>query len=116
MQSTWRSTTAGILDIIAGVWALCVVVILFIAGGVTSIIPDIPSWIATVLFSISIPIIILAVLAVAGGISNILRKSWGFALTGSLAAFFCSFTFFFWGFMLGVVAIVLTAVGRSEFK
>jgi hypothetical protein len=116
MQGTWRTTTAGILDIIAGVWALCVVIVLFIVGGITSIIPDIPRWIATVLFSISIPIIILAVLAVAGGIANILKKSWGFALTGSIAAFFCSFTFFFWGFILGVVAIVLTTMGRSEFK
>ena len=116
MQSTWKSTTAGILDIIAGVWALCVVVVLFIMGGITSVIPNIPAWVSTVLFSISIPIIILAVLAVAGGIANIIRKSWGFALAGSIAAFFCSFTFFFWGFVLGVVAIVLTAMGRNEFK
>jgi len=116
MQSTWQSTTAGILDIIAGVWALCVVVALFIMGGISSFIPNIPAWVATVLFSISIPIIILAVLAVAGGIANILKKSWGLALTGSIAAFFCSFTFFFWGFVLGVVAIVLTTVGRNEFK
>jgi len=116
MQSNWRSTTAGILDIIAGVWAMCVVIILFIAGGITSIIPDIPSWIATVLFSVSIPIIVLAVVAIAGGVANIVRKSWGLALAGSIAAFFCSFTFFFWGFLMGVVAIVLTAIGRGEFK
>jgi len=116
MQSTWQSTTAGILDIIAGVWALCVVVVLFIMGGISGYIPNIPAWVATVLFSISIPIIILAVLAVAGGISNILKKSWGFALAGSIAAFFCSFTFFFWGFVLGVAAIVLTTMGRSEFR
>ncbi len=116
MQSTWRSTTAGILDIIAGVWALCVVIVLFIAGGITSVIPNIPGWIATVLFSISIPIIILAVLAVAGGVANIVKKSWGFALAGSIAAFFCAFTFFFWGFVMGVLAIVLTVLGRSEFK
>ena len=116
MQSTWQSTTAGILDIIAGVWALCVVVALFIMGGITSVIPNIPAWISTVLFSISIPIIILAVVAVAGGIANIIKKSWGFALAGSIAAFFCSFTFFFWGFVLGVAAIVLTTLGKSEFK
>jgi hypothetical protein len=116
MENKWLSTTAGILDIIAGVWALCVVIALFIAGGITSIIPDIPAWISTVLFSISIPIIILAVLAIAGGIANIVKRSWGFALTGSIAAFFCSFSFFFWGFVLGVLAIVLTTVGRSEFK
>ena len=116
MQSTWRSTTAGILDIIAGVWALCVVVVFFIAGGVLRIIPDIPTWVSTVFFGLSIPLCIMAVLAVAGGISNIIRKSWGFALTGSIAAFFCSFTFFFWGFVLGIVAIVLTTIGRSEFK
>jgi len=116
MQSTWQSTTAGILDIIAGVWALCVVVALFIVGGITSVIPDIPHWVATVLFSISIPIIILGVLAVAGGVANILKKSWGFALAGSIAAFFCSFTFFFWGFIMGVLAIVFTTMGRGEFK
>ncbi|MCX6002263.1 MAG: hypothetical protein NTY79_07015 [Chloroflexi bacterium] len=116
MQSTWRSTTAGILDIIAGVWALCVVVILFIAGGVSSIIPNTPAWVATLFFGLAIPVCILAVLAVAGGISSIIRKAWGFALAGSIAAFFCSFTFFLWGFVVGIVAIILTAIGRSEFK
>ena len=116
MQSTWRSTTAGILDIIAGVWALCVVLVLFIAGGVSRLIPDTPSWVSSLLFGLSIPVCIMAVLAVAGGIANIVRKSWGFALTGSIAAFFCSFTFFLWGFVLGIVAIILTVVGRSEFK
>lgn len=116
MQSTWRSTTAGILDIIAGVWALCVVVILFIAGGVLKIIPNIPDWVSAVFFGLSIPVCIMAVLAIAGGVSNIVKKGWGFALAGSIAAFFCSFTFFFWGFVLGIVSIVLTAIGRSEFK
>jgi len=116
MESKWLSTTAGILDIIAGVWAMCVVIALFIAGGITSVIPDIPAWISTVLFSIAIPIIILAILAVAGGVANIVKKSWGFALTGSIAAFFCSFMFFFWGFAIGVLAIILTVLGRSEFK
>ena len=116
MQSTWRSTTAGILDIIAGVWALCVVVIFFIAGGVLKIIPNIPDWISAIFFGLSIPLCIMAILAVAGGISNIARKAWGFALAGSIAAFFCSFTFLFWGFVLGLVAIILTVIGRSEFK
>jgi hypothetical protein len=116
MEGKWLSTTAGILDIIAGVWALCVVIVLFIMGGISSYIPNMPAWVSTVLFSIAIPIIILAVVAVAGGIANIVKKSWGFALAGSIAAFFCSFTFFFWGFVLGVLAIVLTTISRSEFK
>lgn len=116
MQSTWRSTTAGILDIIAGVWTFCCVILLFIMGGVSTIIPNIPAWIATILFSISIPMVVMAVLAIAGGISNVVRKSWGFSLAGSIAGFFCSFTFFFWGFVVGIIAIVLTVIARSEFK
>ena len=110
MEYSWRSATAGILDIISGVGMLFVCFWLGLAGGIVQVVGgDVPQWVATMLFAIAIAMAVVAILAVLGGIFCIWRKAWGLALTGAIAAFFC---FFF----LGVISIILTAMARSEFK
>ena len=109
MDRSWRSVTAGILDIIAGVWALCWVFVLALGGGITSIISSVPQWVPALLFGLAVPFALLALLAVIGGIFAIQRRGWGLALAGSIAAFFCCF-------ILGIVSIILLAISRYEFK
>jgi hypothetical protein len=109
MDKTWRPVTAGILDIVAGVWVLCWVFLLALGGGITSIISGVPQWVPALLFGLAIPFALLALLAVIGGIFAIQRKAWGFALAGSISAFFCCF-------VLGTISIILVAISRNEFK
>lgn len=110
MESNWRSITAGILNIVSGVGMLFVCFWLLLAGGVTSFVgSDVPAWLPGFIFAFAIPFAVLSLLAIIGGILSVTRKSWGMALTGSIAAFFCCFIF-------GIVSIILIAIGRSEFK
>ena len=52
---------------------------------------------------------IIGILAIVGGIYALRRKIWGLALAGSIAAFFPSW-------ILGLTAIVLTALSKNEFE
>jgi hypothetical protein len=114
-KETWMPTTAGILDIIAGSFGLIGGVILLILGAVGSSImayfaPQLPPAAAVVVFSsIGVPLLIVGILAIVGGIYALQRKIWGLALAASIAAFFPSW-------VLGLTAIVLTALSKDEFK
>lgn len=115
MKKTWMPMTAGILDIICGVFALIGGLVLVIVGTVGSgvlmyIGADIPPLVAAALFSaIAVPLIIVGILAIVGGVYALQRKKWGLALAGSIAAFFPSW-------LLGIAAIVLTILSKNEFE
>lgn len=70
---------------------------------------DIPPFVPSIIYGMSIPAIIIAILAITGGISAILRKWWGLSLAGSIAASLSLI-------ILGIPAIVLIALSRDEFK
>jgi hypothetical protein len=114
-KETWMPTTAGILDIIAGSFGLIGGVILLILGAVGSsvmpyLVPQVPTAVAVAIFtSIAVPLIIIAILAIIGGIYALRRKVWGLALAGSIAAFFPSW-------ILGLTSVVLTALSKKEFE
>jgi hypothetical protein len=113
-KETWMPMTAGILDIIAGCFGLIGGSILLVLGAVGSSImayfaPQLPPAVAVVILSsIAVPLIIVGILAIVGGIYALRRKIWGLALAGSIAAFFPSW-------VLGITAIVLTALSKNEF-
>jgi len=91
LPGAWEPTAAGVIDIIVGVGyeVFCAVMAmedLIFAG---------------VLF-------ILGIVVIAGGISNLQRKNWGLALTGSICAL--------GGGILGILAIWFTAEGKKHFK
>jgi hypothetical protein len=116
MQKTWMPMTAGILDIIAGGFGLIAGLVLLIIGAVGSnfmayYVPQIPPATLVVIFlCIAVPLIIVAILAIVGGIYALRRKIWGLALAGSIAAFFIP-----WAWLLGIAAIVFTALSKNEF-
>ncbi|RPJ61793.1 MAG: hypothetical protein EHM12_05035 [Dehalococcoidia bacterium] len=109
MERPWRPLTAGILNMVAGVGVLFVCFWLVLAGGITSVVGNVPQWVPALLFGLAIPFALLAILSVVGGIFAVQRKAWGFSLAGSIAAFFCCF-------VLGVISLILIAISRSEFK
>ncbi|MCX6004454.1 MAG: hypothetical protein NT082_02100 [Chloroflexi bacterium] len=109
MEKPWRSLTAGVLDIVAGAGMLFVCFWLILAGGITSVISDVPQWLPGMMFSIASTLAVVAILAGIGGIFAIKRKVWGLALAGAIATFICCFLF-------GIISIILTAISKDEFK
>jgi len=118
MEKTWKSTVAGILDIVAGALSLVGLILVivgtltFMATGGTDLLPPMPFPMPmgmTLIFVIAVPVLILAVLAIIGGVYALKRKKWGWALTGSIVTFFITWP-------LGIAAIVLTIMSKNEFE
>ncbi len=119
--STWKPIVAGILDIIVGVLyflGFFGVTIAAIVIGSTSywrdyIEPEIyPMSIGVlvgILIATSVYLLIVGILSLLGGISALQRKRWGLALAGSIAAVLGS------TWVLGIIALVFTAMSKDEF-
>ena len=70
---------------------------------------DMPPFVPSIIFGMSIPAIIIALLALIGGILAIRRKQWRWALTGSIAAALSLI-------IIGIPSVVLIALSKDEFK
>ena len=68
----------------------------------------IPEFVPGIVLGTAIPSLLIAVLALVGGIFAVQRKRWGWALAGSIAAIF-SFI------LLGIPAVILIAISKNEF-
>ncbi len=116
MKKTWMPITAGILDIVSGgiglIIALLVlagsVTFLIVGGGITGLVPETPLVLA-LLAGLAIPMAVVDIFAIVGGVCALKRKKWGWALTGSIAALFPSRP-------LGIAAIVFTVLAKNEFE
>jgi len=89
---TWKPTAAGTLTISAGVLGLIVGIVLIGRSP---------------LFMVGLVAIMIAIVAVAGGLCALKRRAWGLALAGSICSVFC------W---LGIPAIILIALSKQEFS
>jgi hypothetical protein len=114
-MNTTRKTTAmpliaGILAIVSGALKLFGVLGL-IAFSFFAIAPPTITRIGPVILflGVFIPLIILVVLAIIGGIFAIQRKRFGLALTGAIAALL-PFS------LLGIASIILVAISKEEFE
>lgn len=58
---------------------------------------------------ISIPLIILGLIDIAGRICALMRKVWGLALAGSITTLITSQ-------VIGIISLVLTAISKKEFN
>lgn len=116
MKSTWMGTAAGILGIVAGAFrlviALGLIITIAVTGGAVEYVGD---WYWTtvdirgLLWTITALLVVSAALALVGGIYALHRRKWGLALAGAIAAFF-PFD------VIGLAAVVLTALSRDEFQ
>jgi hypothetical protein len=100
--------TAGILDLVAGVPALIIGILiaagLGVFGGFSGV-----AGLGILTEAISVPLIIFAIAAIVGGVFALRKRVWGLALAGSIFALFCVW-------FLGIPAIVFTVIGRRHFK
>ena len=120
MEKTWKPTVAGILDIVSGAVGLIAVFGLLIAIVITGgfYIPgteQIPKFVPSLLTGIAVPLAILLILSLVGGIYAVQRKKWGLALAGSISAIFASIPLL-GGLPVGITATVLTALSKNEFE
>ncbi len=114
MQKTWKPTAAGILNVIAGVFALVGGLVLIVLGstgglfldyfelGIFQLVP------LAFLLAVGVPLLVLGILALVGGIYALRRKVWGLALAGSIATVLFSQ-------LLGILAIIFIALSEDEF-
>lgn len=150
MEKTWKPTVAGIADIIVGCLSLTEAIGLFLIGVACDLIAGMfgggPYFDALGSVSvISLPLLVLGILAVRGGIYALKRKRWRFALVGSVAAFlhfimllisgrlltgfitvpivflitglgFLVSVVFLFDLLLGIAAIIFTVLSKSEFE
>ena len=118
--NTYKSTVAGILDIVAGCSNLIGALVLFLIGVVGSgaigiagahdhsVMPF--AFIPIALFlPLALLTLVVGVIAVVGGIAALRRERMWLAVVGSIAALFAFFP-------LGVPAIILTIIAEKEFE
>ena len=123
MEKTWKPVVAGILDIVSGAVGFIAVAGLIIAIGITGgfYITDIPGteyipkFVPSLLTGIAVPLAILSILSLVGGIYAVQRKIWGLALAGSISAIFASIPLL-GGLPVGITATILTALSKNEFE
>ncbi|HUW44203.1 MAG TPA: hypothetical protein VMW50_00245 [Dehalococcoidia bacterium] len=102
------SIIGGALEVIGGVIIVLIVKTTVIPplplGGRFDIIPVIPTW----LFIAALPLIVLGIIAIVGGISAIRRKSFGLSLAGAICALPSN--------ILGILAIIFVSLSKREFR
>ena len=105
MEKTWKPTTAGILCIIAGCFALIAGLVAGLIGSFIGGLFGLP-WPG--LFGI--PSLIFGIIAIVGGIYALRRQVWGLALAGSIFALIGPWA------ILGLLAIIFVSLGKGEFE
>jgi len=105
METTWKPTTAGILSIIAGAIGVISGIRVAVFGGIIGTFFGM-AWLG----AFGIPLIILGVVALVGGIYALRRRVWGLALAGSICALIGPWA------ILGILAIIFVSLGKGEFE
>jgi hypothetical protein len=111
MSKTKKPIIGGILTIVSGLLGLLGIASYSIGfGNPGSGIGkgDMPPFVPSIIFGMSIPAIVIAILAVVGGILAVQRKRWRWSLAGSIAASLSLI-------LLGIPAVVMIAISKDEF-
>jgi len=117
MAQHTKSTVAATLDIIAGVHGLLGGIVLLVLAtvgrlghaGWTAHYGTALAGLLTSAFFLVLGFVhlVAGILALAGGLFTLQRRTWGWALTGGVAALFA-------GVLLGIPAMILTVLAESE--
>ncbi len=121
IETTWKPTVAGIINIVIGILNLfgmfiIMAILVAIGGGVMAlsrIAELMPLWLSGIIQGFMvIAALLMAVfsaLPLIGGINALQRKNWGLALAGSIVAILSTT-------LPGIAATVLVALSRKEFE
>jgi hypothetical protein len=102
--------TAGILELIIGIPGLIVGLIAAAVGSFVTF------FIAGLGGLIGAPIVILSVVAIIGGVFAIRKRAWGLALAGAICGFIVGLPLVAPAILLGIPAIIFTALGKGQFE
>jgi uncharacterized membrane protein len=120
--TTWKPMVAGILNVIVGAFyflgffgiTIAAIVITCTTYWWDYIEPEIYPMsievLAGILVAAAVYLLIAGLLSLLGGISALQRKRWGLALAGSIAAVLGS------AWVLGIIALIFTAMSKDEFE
>jgi hypothetical protein len=113
INRTAKPVVAGIFNIVIGSFSILgalmigIGALLFLpAGG--NMFGGLPFNSEIIALLVPVPLIALGVLSIFGGICELQRRMWGWALAGSIAAACVSTAF-------GIASIVLTSISKREF-
>jgi len=116
---TWMPLTAGILDLVAGIPALIIGIVLAASlgmlGALIGGLGGVPG-VGAIMGAIAVPLIIFAIIAIVGGVFAIRKRTWWLALVGSIFAFLAGLPLILPAIFLGIPAIVFTIMGKKHFK
>ena len=137
METTWKPTTAGILEIISGVIGITSGIVVMgvgrfmgalggldwsdfmgewggmwgpgIGGDMPSRLTEILGMSSTIMLVVGIVVLAFGIIALAGGIYSIKRRKWGLALAGNILTLPIAG-------ILALLALIFVALGRKEFE
>ena len=137
METPWKLTVAGIINVITGSFCLVAGVLLMlsselvgmlakidwsawqdkIGGGhwdpgaldLAETLPEVLSEMPFTLLIAGLIILILGIIVLISGIFSLRRIRWGFVLAGSIISLIV-------GNLLGLLSIIFVAIGKNEFK
>jgi amino acid permease len=120
VKKTWMPTTAGILNIVTGVFSILGAIgVIFAIVAIGSInimsflLPAEAKFIVPLIAPTLIVILVLsiarAVFTIIGGIFALQRRKWGWALTGSIFATIGTD-------LLGLASTIFVAIAKDEFE
>lgn len=108
-RRTVRPLVAGIFNIFIGSCCLlCVLGICIAATVVSTFSAEFPFSLPVLFALIALPAAAIGIISIIGGVFEMQRRSWGWALAGSITTTLVSNP-------LGIASIVLTAVSKNEF-
>jgi hypothetical protein len=108
--AVWMPVTAGILDLVVGIPGLIIGIVWAIVGGFLTL------FIAGLGALIGAPMVVLSIIATVGGVFAIRKRAWGFALAAAICGFIVGLPLVAPAILLGIPAIVFTALGKGQFK
>ncbi len=116
-ERTWRPTTGGLLEIMAGSWNLLLGLGAVLGGtAFTSLLPTIngvAGTAAVVTIGSGAFFVIIGILSIVGGALALSRRGWPVVLAGSIAALVP--TPIVLPFIFGILALIFNVLGHKEF-
>lgn len=114
-KNNWMPVVAGILMLIAGGTKLLafigvLIAMLVVPASAYSSLDSAPHmmWSANWMIALLVPLLVLGILAIIGGIYTLQRRMWGMALVGGIAALIPNS-------LLGIAAVVFVAISKDQF-
>lgn len=119
VPQTWMPVAGGILSIVAGSLGLIAIAFLITFGATfgadiaRDVLDSLGFWEVgmplTIIGLVAIPLALINVVAIVGGVYATRRRLWGLALAGAICTLVPSQ-------LLGILAIIFVAISRREFS